>query len=158
MNLNILKFNNLIVKFIMLTYLGLCIVHYWNIHSVLIAYWSWFAIDLDCWESNCCQCSKNLSCYTILTFPVVYDIDFIVISSKILLLVNADIPIVKPGIDPFIGVLLHTFYYNFCQANECWSLYREYRYNRRSLNWGFTVVCFYQKSYELLLLSDAKPR
>ena len=46
------------------------------------------------------KCNKSLFCYatlTILTFPVVCDIDFIVITGNILRSVN-DIPIVKTGI------------------------------------------------------------
>ena len=50
---------------------------------------------------NCCfKCNKILFYYTILTtiaLPVVWDIDFNVISKNILRSVN-DIPIVKPGI------------------------------------------------------------
>ena len=50
-----------------------------------------------------------------------------VINGKILCLVN-DIPIIKPEYryteDCYTGVLPHTFYYNFCWANEYGSLYR----------------------------------
>ena len=43
------------------------------------------------------NCNESLFCYTILAFPVVCDIDFIVITGNILRSVN-DIPIIKPGI------------------------------------------------------------
>ena len=31
--------------------------------------------------------------------------------------------------DRYTGVLPHTFYYNFCWENDCWSLYQKYRYS-----------------------------
>ena len=31
--------------------------------------------------------------------------------------------------DRYTGVLSHTFYYNYCWANKCWSLYQEYCYS-----------------------------
>ena len=57
---------------------------------------------------------------------------FNIITGNILRSIN-DIPFVKPAIslhreDRYTGVLLHTFYYNFCWANEYWSFYREYRF------------------------------
>ena len=46
---------------------------------------------------NYCKCNKNLICYTVLSFPAVCNIDFIIIAGNILRSVNI-IPIVKPGI------------------------------------------------------------
>ena len=71
------------------------------------------------------KCNKSLFCYTIFTisvFPVVCDIDFIVITE-----ISCARSTTFPSLnlehryteDRYTGVLPHTFYYTFCWAKEC---------------------------------------